>query len=911
MGRLTETGRIAAVLDDVAAGEGRALTFVGPPGAGKTALLDEASHMACALGFSVLRSTGVEEEATLPWAALATVCSAHLDAVERLPGAQARALRAALAIGAADVAMDRLAVSLGALGLLAAAAAGAPLLVVVDDLQWLDADSRTALGFISRRIGNDRVGIVAASRQAAGGSLGEAVELPPLPATDLQELLRRQGVSSAACRRALAEAAGGSPLLALRLAAQLSAEERAGTRPPPAHLPVPHDIEELYRAQLDRMDGVTRRGLLILAADLSDDVAVVSRAFEGTDLSFADLLPALDAGLLAENQGHPRIVHPLARSAIYQGATASERRAAHEALAEAEGRSSARGVLHRAGAALGPDAEVASALAVQGRAAERRGAPLAAAVRWEQAAALDPDAEGRSELLVAAARAALTGGEQRWAADLLDRARAQGEALPLDARRVEVRLAIASGRGGDARRLASDADAELGSVDPVGVAELISEVARWLFVREPLVALPLISRVGELAGDAPAPSSLYAMVLLGMGSFLRGEPEEAERYTRCWPELLDLEGPIAAGPFLAETVALYYAYSNQYPLAVALLDRLEPPMRSACAPGALLTVMAARCLVSYGTDLRACVAAGREAVALAEETSQRGLVRVAESTLTIAAATIGDRATTEWAAARLLSEGDRMATATARNSLAKLELNAGRPQDAVAQFRLLREAIGPSNDSNVYFEPDEAASLIAAGLRTEAAALLPAIEAHAASSIWGVGMLERTRALLAEDLDEAEEHFAAAREALAASHIEAGLASVELAWGRRLRLAKRRAQARVHLSSAVEIYGRIGADGARQAAADELAAAGGSAERSRPTRELLTGVELQAARLAVAGSTNRDIAAQLFLSPRTVENHLGAVYRKLGVSGRAGLMTRAATDPALAAISPAGGDPPG
>jgi DNA-binding CsgD family transcriptional regulator len=899
VGRGAELAHLATVLDDVNAGGGRALTFVGPAGSGKTALLAGTADAAADRGFTVLSASGVEDEAGLAWAALATLCTPLLGAVERLPGAQARALRAALAIGDSGTPIDRLAVSLGALGLLAASAAQRPVLVIVDDLQWLDADSRSALGFVARRIVHDPIAMIAASRDDGRPAVGERSALHPLSADAVEELLRLHGVASSATRKRVAEAAGGSPLLALRLAAQLSPDERAGLRPLPVRLPVPSDIEQLYAAQLLELPDRTRRALLVLAADLSDDAEVAGRALTASGLSFEDLWPALDAGLLTGEPGRPRIVHPLARSAIYQGAPAAALRLAHQALAAAEGPTSPRGILHRAGSALGPDAEVAEALAAQAAAAERRGAPLAAAAQNQQAANLSPDQGRRSELLVAAARAALIGGEHHWAGNLLDSARSQGQTLALEGRRVEVRLAISEGRGEDARRLANEVDEALSATNPIGVAELISEVARWLIVREPLAALPLLDRIGELAGDAPEPTALSARLLAGMAAFLTGESKEAERLIAPWPKLLELEGPVVAGPFLAETVALYYAYSNQHGRAIALLDRLEPPMRAACAPGALLTVMAARCLVSYATDLGACVAAGLEAVALAAETGQLGLVRVAESSLTLAAATIGDREAAELAAERLLAQGDRMATVIARSSLAKLELMVGRPQDAVAQFRRLRDVLGPVNDTNVYFEPDEAAALIAVGRTDDAAALLPAIEAHAASSVWGVGMLARTRALLATDLGEAEVHFRAAHEALSASHIDAGLASVELAWGRRLRLAKRRAQARTHLEHAVALYGRVGAHGARQVAADELAAAGGTAERSRPTAEVLTAVELHAARLAVGGATNRDIAAQLFLSPRTVENHLGAVYRKLGVNGRPGLLARAALDPTL------------
>ncbi|MCB0960418.1 MAG: hypothetical protein KDB04_13000 [Acidimicrobiales bacterium] len=313
-------------------------------------------------------------------------------------------------------------------------------------------------------------------------------------------------------------------------------------------------------------------------------------------------------------------------------------------------------------------------------------------------------------------------------------------------------------------------------------------------------------------------------------------------------------------------------------------------------------------LVAYGTDLRECVLAGREALALSEETGQPGLSSVALDTLAIAAANVGDAELTDQVCRRELASGSLRGEVWARAALGRLHLVDDRPELAVEQFALLRRRIGERNASFTQFESDEAEALVRVGRVDEARALLDDLAADAAArGGWSEAQHQRILALLAEDIDVAAEHFERARDALAdgANRIAQGI--VELTWGEALRRAKRRADARRHLEAAIERFELVGASGLRRRAEAELAAAGGAVDRDRPTDELLTPLELQVARLAVAGHTNRTIAAELFLSPRTVENHLGAVYRKLGVSGRPGLSARAADDAVLRATTAGGG----
>jgi DNA-binding CsgD family transcriptional regulator len=408
----------------------------------------------------------------------------------------------------------------------------------------------------------------------------------------------------------------------------------------------------------------------------------------------------------------------------------------------------------------------------------------------------------------------------------------------------------------------------------------------------------------EIAAALPDDDRVAAEVLYGCGRFLQGDLAGAQARVGRWRDLVERDGAVSAGPFLAETAVLFYGYSHQVPAALAILDAVEPAIRASCATGALVPVLCARSYLTYGIDLRTCVEAGREAVALSEETGQRALTAVAQRTLAIAAAAVGDEALTTQVADLLLASGTEPGEVWARSALGRLHLVQDRPEAAVDQFARLRERIGSTNTSLAQFEGDEAEAFVRVGRLDDARALLPALQADAdARGGWSLGQLERVQALLAPDIDAAVEHFEAARDAFAATENRIALGIAELTWGEWLQRAKRRAEARRHLERAVEVFGIVGATGLRRRAEDELAVAGGSVDRNRPADELLNPTELHVARLAVTGLTNRDIAGQLFMSPRTVENHLGAVYRKIGVSGRTGLTARSLADPVLRPVA--------
>ncbi|QXC62367.1 helix-turn-helix transcriptional regulator [Aquihabitans sp. G128] len=704
--------------------------------------------------------------------------------------------------------------------------------------------------------------------------------------------------------------AGGSPLLAQKLAATLDPDERTGVRPVPERLRLPAEIAALYREQLAPFEEPTRRALAVVAVERASSTATVAAALGELDLDLAALEPAEVAGLVDLSGGQVRFSHPLARTAVVDSLSGPVLRRAHLAVAAVEGASSDRGLVHRAAATTGTDAELARALGVAAEDARRRGAPVTATRRWVEAARLADRGADVADHLVAAARSALVAGEVRWAADLLEQARAADATVGagIEARRIDVRLATAAEDLDRARTLAEEADAAFGDQEPVAVAELLGEAMRAVLSQAPFTVPPLTERMWELASDAPTPGRWYAEVAYGIGRFVQGDVEGAARHVAVWPELLRAEGGVVAGPFLVEVVVPYLSFTDQRAEAADLLDAVEATVRANCAAGALVSVLGARALATYGIDLQDCIAAGREAVALSAETGQPGLGLVGRDTVAIAAAVAGDEELVAQLADELLAGGSLAGEVAARAARARVNLVHDRPEAAAAEFALLRARLGPENTTFAQFEVDEAEALIRTGQLDAARALLPVLAERAAvHGAWNVGVHERVLAMLATDVDEAVVHFARSAEALARTENRIAQAVTEQLWGERLRRAKRRAEARRHLARAVELFGRVGAVEPRRRAEDQLAAAGGTSDRTRPTAELLGVMELQVARLAAEGATNRDIANQLFISPRTVENHLGAVYRKLGVSGRPGLLARAATDGSLRVRAGGGG----
>src|SRR6266851_1829565 len=459
--RLPERAALSELLDAARAGRSGVLVMRGEPGVGKTALLENAIESAA--GLRVARATGVESEMELAFAALQQLCAPMLDKLAGLPDPQRDALGVAFGLktGAAP---DRFLVGLAVLSLLSEVAEQQPLLCVVDDAQWLDRASAQALAFVARRLLAEPVALVFATREPGEEFRG----LPELLVGGLREGDARELLSSVIrgplderVRDRIVAETRGNPLALLELP--------WGVPGVPGVPGLPGRIEDSFRRRLDVLPAATQLLMLVAAAEPAGEPALVWRGAERLGIGAEAVAPAADAGLLVIGE---RVMfrHPLVRSAVYRAASPAERRAAHQALADATDPQADpdRRAWHRAQATPGPDEDVASELERSAGRAQARGGLAAAAAFLERAAALTLDPARRAERALAAAQAKYQAG----AFDATLRLLATAEAEPPDQFRrawadlLRGKIAFASSRGSDAPPLLLKAARQFEPLDP-------------------------------------------------------------------------------------------------------------------------------------------------------------------------------------------------------------------------------------------------------------------------------------------------------------------------------------------------------------------------------------------------------------------------------------------------------------
>src|SRR5262252_9198992 len=429
--RLGECDALDRLVDAVRAGQSRALVVRGDPGVGKTVLLDHLAGRAVESGCRVARAVGVQSEMELAFAGVHQLCAPVLDRLGKIPVPQHDALRTAFGV-AAGPAPDRFFVGLAVLSLLSEVAGERPVVCVVDDEQWLDRASVQALGFASRRLGADSVGVVFAAREPGAHLTGlPELEVDGLGDSDARALLASAlaGPLDARVADLIVAETRGNPLALLELPRGLSPGELAGGFGLPGAAPLAGRIEDSFARQLGALPDQARQLLALAAADPSGDRALVWRAAARLGIPVQAAAPAVEAEL-AEFGGRIRFRHPLARSAAYQSASLSGRRQLHAALAEVTDpiADPDRRAWHRAQAAPGPDEAVAAELERSAARAAARGGVAAEAAFLERATALTPDAHRRGPRALAAARAKVDAGAPDEASELLGVA----EASPLD-----------------------------------------------------------------------------------------------------------------------------------------------------------------------------------------------------------------------------------------------------------------------------------------------------------------------------------------------------------------------------------------------------------------------------------------------------------------------------------------------
>jgi DNA-binding CsgD family transcriptional regulator len=899
-GRETERARIDALLDAARASRSGALAIVGDPGIGKTALLEyareEAADMHC------LAARGVESESELPFAVLHQLVRPTLAEIDGLPGPQADALSAAFGMGGTVTAQTRFLAFAACLTLLSDLADERPVLCLVDDAHWLDTESATALQFVIRRLDAEGVVVLVAAREGEPATFDAPdtpwIRLGGLDA-DAAERLLEQGAAATATpgvRGRLITQTRGNALALLELPSALTPGQLAGDEPLPAELPLTDQVERAFLGRVRRLPPDAGRLLLVAAADDSESAPTVVRAFgEGGQ---AALDTAEQACLVSVQGGRLAFRHPLVRSAVYGAATSAERRAAHHALAEAFAGDDAhfdRRAWHLAAATLDPDESVLATLDEASARARLRGAYGAAARALERAAELSRDEAAHARRLVEAARCASVAGADEQATALAEQARPLVGGEPLTAAelaQVVGRARIRAGNPADVPRLLLEAARAVAPVDPRRALDLLLDAA-WAAQEsgDPESQLAACSLAQELAPSAQGThTDFVGSMLAGIGAVAAGDAPSANRHlTRALALGAESENPAHA--VWAGSCAMYLGDVAE---GGRLLTRSAALARSEGALGILAPALALLGMQQFVAQrLDEALLAAVEGERLAREVGAVNLVAIPSSVLAGVAAIRGqdEEAIRHANAALELAAAHGLPVAGARPvwALALLDLGRGRWTDALARLDSIAAAqLGLASVLAVRAAPDRVEAAVRAGqMQTarEALQLLERWTATAASATWARPRLASCRALLAEG-DDATTHFEEAVR-LGDAALPFDLARIRLLYGEHLRRERRRTDSRVQFRFALEGFDRLGAEPWAERARAELRASGETARRRDPsTTAQLTPQELQIARFVAEGLSNKEVAAQLFLSPRTIDSHLRSVFSKLAINSR-------------------------
>ena len=893
LGRSSECAVLGDLVTSIRRGESRSLVLRGEAGVGKTALLE--CLLESASDLRVLRAVGVESEMELAYASLHQLCAPLLDRLGRLPGPQRQALEVVFGLSTGG-APDRFLVGLAVLSLLSEVAEEGPLLCVIDDAQWLDQTSELALAFVARRLLAEPVGIVFAARE----QVEELQHLPDLEVhglcnSDARELLGsavRFGLDDQVRDRIIAETRG-NPLALLELPRGLTATQLAGGFGLLEAQGLPARIEQSFVSRLQTLSDDARCLLLLAAAEPVGDPVLVWRAAERLGIAPAAVDDVQAHGLLAIDE---RVIfrHPLVRSAMYRSATVEDRRAVHSALAEATDREADpdRRAWHAAAAAAGPDESVALQLERSAGRARARGGIAAAAASLQRAVALTQDPGRRADRALAAAEASFQIGGFDAALRLV----ATAEAAPLDefqsarADLVRGNVAFASGLRRDAPPLLLTAarrlerfDLELArqtyltawgaaSVAPgerrgegvlLEISRAVLDLPREPGAPRPLdllldalallttdgraAATPTLQQAAKVLADIPAQDVLRWGWMATAASNALWDNDGAYAISARQVRLVRDAGALAQLPLHLSALGMARAWTGDLAGAASSMAEADSVAAATGSPSVPWTALRLRALQ------------GREAEAAAAIASAIGQAEAGARGLAIYA---------HWAAAVLY------------NGLARYEEAAASARQAT------------SNTFEYWVSVWVLPELVEAAARVEdIAGASDALERLVATTEpsandFALGVEARCRALLSNGAI-AERLYHEAIERLGRSRLRPELARAHLLYGEWLRRERRRVDAREELRAAHEQFTSIGMEAFAERSRRELLATGEKVrKRTVETRDDLTSQERQIAQLACDGLSNPEIGARLFLSPRTVEWHLGKVFSKLAIRSR-------------------------
>jgi DNA-binding CsgD family transcriptional regulator/tetratricopeptide (TPR) repeat protein len=905
VGRDPEIAVVESLLAGVAGGGG-SLLVLGDPGIGKSALAEVATRRAADGGMRVLACAGIPGEEPLSFAGLHQLLRPVLAEADGLPLGQRDALLTALRVGdGAAPAMPL--VGLAALELLAAEAGRAPVLVVAEDVHWLDTSTCEVLAFVSRRLGADPIGLLGTARDAelddnplAGAGLAE-LRLGPLDAAAAAALLDARAALDPAVRQRVLEEAAGNPLALVELP-KTAGQPGGGALD--GWLPLTRRLERAFASRLPGLPEVTFTALL--AAGLNDgdaltEVLAASSQVAGTEVSVADLGEAVRAGLAEVDGQSVRFRHPLVRSAVCESAGLARRQVMHQALAAVLVGAPDRQVWHRAAATLGEDEEVAAGLEAAAGRAFRRGAVAEQAAALARAARLSPGSAQRGQRLLRAAYAYYDMGRLQTTLRLLDEAEPldldPGDRLRLSWYREVLGAATRSGArpltalAGLADQMRQDGGIEqaLHTLEDVALrcwwsnpdrqtrARMIaaaeampvaSDDPRLLYVlalSDPAGrGAPVLARLGQ---QRPGSGAAHQDYLMGYAAVAVGACEQAVE-------------------FLAAAVAGFRARGRLGMLGEALLGLGwsalllgQPDLAGSAADEA------GRLLAESGRPLWAACAQLVQAVLA----GRRGDARAADE-LAVRAERV------------LLTGGVPPLLAQVQLARGAAALGGGRYDEAYEQLARIFDpgdsAYHPQLRAWALVDLAEAASSgdYQEAARVHYAQLIPE------AAVTGSPLLRASLAVAAPMLATGDP------QPLFDDGFRAGLAAwplhrarLQLAYGMWLRRRQQVADSRAPLRAARDTFDALGAGCWAERARRELRATGERGVRPAPRAlGLLAPQELQIARLAAEGLSNREIGQQLYLSHRTISNHLYRIFPKLGITSRVELAAVVSASPGTA-----------
>jgi DNA-binding CsgD family transcriptional regulator len=905
-GRDEELARVRGLIEH-ASDRGGALVIRGEAGIGKSALISQAAMRAEERGFSILTATGVQSETRFAFAALHQLLRPFLGALGKLPGPQRRALE--MAFGILDVvhgeAPDVFLIALGALGVIADAAVKVPLLLVVEDAQWLDGPSCEVLGFVGRRLDVEPVILLFGVREGVSSPADE-VGLPELRLAPLDEAAASALLSSRAgglppeLRARVLREAAGNPLALIELPKALAGYDEP--RPAPQNpLPLTARLEEAFAARLSGFPANTRTLLLLASLDDRGDAGDLLKAAElmlAHPLGAEAFAPATAEGLGEVESGRFRFRHPLMRSAVQQAATLDERRRGHAALAKVLAGQPERSVWHRAAAADRPAETVAADLEEVARRAELRGGGDVAVAALELAASLSDQPQRQGQRLVQAAWLAFELG--RW--EVSARLARQVQQLSLGAyertKAAYLLEMLGSSWSGSAsiRNFLQVAEDLAAAGDKARALQAINLVALRVHWANP--DDDTRQRIVDLAGRVTASRDdpCFLEVLAYADPVHQGR-EVIDRLTSLVPASITDPGELIAAGGAASAV-----WADD--LALPFLREASEAFRAA---GRLQQLIAALAFEAWAYlrrgDIRAAVPVAGEAARMAPEMKQPRYLAVAKAALAITAGERGDAA----AAGELAAEAEAILLPMGANPmLALVELARGRialagerfteaydhlarifdPGDVAYQPFVRGWALADITDAAVYAERD------LSEVRELVAEWAPVADRTRAGHLRV--QLSYARAMLAGEAAAAQQFAAALAEMAGWPSYRA---RTQLAYGTWLRRRRHNAESRAPLREAADTFTALGSTRLADRAQRELRASGETVRQRQPqVWDQLTPQELQIAQLAADGLTNREIGERLYISHRTVGSHLYQIFPKLGVTSRTEL--RAVLEPA-------------